>query len=234
MSKPLSADLNPAPPSDLVGRILSPALRLWLRSQLDVINNLQLVIHGKNRQILTGNIPQVFLKADHAVYQGLHLSHAEFTAQHIRINLGQVLKGRPLQLLQPIPVMGEMEITFADLQASLTAPLLATALSDILTELMPPEQAGAIATPQWQTLERVEQAITLTGVTATGEAITLSGQLNLGTPQTLCIEPLRFSLADTAQDLDAFRIDLGPQVAFEHLTVTPEQIQLAGTIKVTP
>lgn len=234
MSDPLPAALNPAPPSDLIGRILSPALRLWLRSQLDAIENLQLTIHGKNRQILTGNVPQVLLTADHAVYQGLHLSHAEFTARHIRVNLSQILKGKPLQLRQPIPVTGAIAITATDLQASLAAPLLATALKDILTQLASPEQAGAIATPQWQTLELLAQTITLSGVTAQGEPLSLGGQLHLENPHTLCINPLRLSLAETTQDLPAFRIDLGPQVAFEQLTVTPEHIQLAGTIEVIP
>lgn len=234
MPDAISPETNTTPPSDFIGRILSPALRLWLRSQLDEIDNLQLAIHGKNRQILTGNIPEVFLKADHGVYQGVHLSHAEFTARQIRVNLGQVIKGKPLQLLQPIPVMGTVAVTFADLQASLAAPLLATALNDILTELATPEQVGAIASPQWQTLELVDQAITLGGVTANGETVTLGGQLNLETPHILCLNPLQFSLAETTQNLAAFRIDLGPQVAFEQLTVTPEQIHLAGTIEVIP
>lgn len=222
-----------APESDLIGRVLAPALRLWLRSQLDEIEQLQLIIRGKNRQILTGHVPEVTLSADHAVYQGMHLSQVELKATQIRLNLGQVLKGQPLRLLQPIPVTGLVQLTFADLQASLAAPLLATALNEIATELVPPELAPQLRSPQWQQIQLVEGALQLSGTT-NQNPICLGGPLTLANPHTLAIDPLRFSIGVQTHTLEAFELDLGPEVAFETLEVDCERLRLAGTITVTP
>ncbi|MEM8640536.1 MAG: DUF2993 domain-containing protein [Cyanobacteria bacterium P01_G01_bin.54] len=227
-------DASAIPDSELIGQILAPALRHWLRSQLDAIDDLQLVIGGKNRQILRGHVPQVFLRAEHAIYQGVHLSKAEMTAQQIRVNLSQVLRGKPLQLLQPVPVRGTVQLSFADLQASLTAPLLAQALTEIMTQLIPADLAQTIADPQWQQIQLIEPAITLTGTLANGQPLSLSGQLTLATPQTLCLDPLNLHLGSTVHALDAFNINLGSDVKFETLVVTAEHLELVGQIQVTP
>lgn len=229
----MTVEPHSAPESDLIGRVLAPALRLWLRSQLDEIEQLQLVIGGKNRQILTGHIPEVFLKADHAVYQGMHLSHIELKAAQIRINLGQVLKGKSLRLLHPVPVTGVVQLTFADLQASLVAPLLATALKDIVTERVPSEFVPQLQSPQWQQIQLVGSEIQLSG-TAHQTPISFGGSLTLANPQTLTIDPLHFSFGSDRHVLEAMQLDLGPEVAFETLDVDCERLQLAGTIMVTP
>ncbi|MGB0563426.1 MAG: DUF2993 domain-containing protein [Spirulinaceae cyanobacterium] len=230
----MTSDPAAVPDSELIGRILAPALRAWLRSQLDAIDELQLVISGKNRQILTGYIPQVFLRAEHAIYQGLHLSAAEMTAQQIRVNLGQVLRGKPLRLLQPVPVTGTVQLTFADLQASLSAPLLAQAIAEILTQLIPADLAQRLERPQWQQIQFIEPAIALTGTLADGQAIALSGQLQLATPHTLRLDPLHLRLGETVHALDAFNINLGSEVEFETLTVNADALKLVGQIQVTP
>lgn len=44
----------------LIARALTPAIKVWLRSQLDSIDNLQLDIDSSNREFLSGAIPKVF------------------------------------------------------------------------------------------------------------------------------------------------------------------------------
>ncbi|MEL6163726.1 MAG: LmeA family phospholipid-binding protein, partial [Cyanobacteria bacterium J06628_3] len=58
----------------LVTNILAEAIKLWLRTQVSHIEQLQLDIQARNRQILSGYIPSVSIVAEKAVYQGLHLS----------------------------------------------------------------------------------------------------------------------------------------------------------------
>ena len=58
----------------LISRLLPPAIRLWLHSQLDQLEGLGFQLEGKDRQILSGHIPQVRLSAQQAVYRGLHVS----------------------------------------------------------------------------------------------------------------------------------------------------------------
>jgi type II secretory pathway component PulM len=115
-----------------IGNILSPAIKLWLRSQVQQVSDLEVQIAGTNRQIVTGNIPQVSILARDAVYQGLHVAKIDLVATDIQINLGQVVKGQPLKLLQKVPVTGKLQLQQTDIDASLRSPLLSNALTDLL------------------------------------------------------------------------------------------------------
>lgn len=119
------------PQSRLVGTLLSPALKLWLRSQADAVESLSIKIKGSDRQILGGHIPGVELTATGAIYQGLHLADLQMTASSIRVNIGQVIRGKPLQLLESIEVAATVNLSNENLQQSVEAPLLANALVDI-------------------------------------------------------------------------------------------------------
>jgi hypothetical protein len=125
----------------LITQVLSPAVRLWLRSQA-TISELQVEFSGGDRQLLRGNLPKVAIAAEQAVYQGLHLSQVALTAENIQINFGQMLKGKPLQLLAVVPVAMEVRLTQADLTASLSAALLQQALTDVLGAILQLRQDG--------------------------------------------------------------------------------------------
>ena len=131
----------------IISKILSPAVWLWLRSQVEQVSNLEVKISGSDRQILTGYIPRVFMCARHVVYQGLHLSQVQLVGENILTNLGQVLRGKPLQLLEPVPVSGELLLKESDLNASLQSPLLANALNDLLKHYSQPtcQETGNLA-----------------------------------------------------------------------------------------
>jgi LmeA-like phospholipid-binding len=134
MSDPLPAqDENP---KGFIRKILAPAIRFWLKSQVDRIEQLHLEIEAGDRQILSGVIPKVTLAAQSTVYHGIHLSKVHLIGENIRVNLGQVLRGKPLQLLAPIPIALQVLLAEADLNASLQAPLLANAVKEFLLELL--------------------------------------------------------------------------------------------------
>jgi len=122
--------------SRIVSAVLSPAVRLWLRSQLEAVTDLQFKIEGSDRQLLSGYIPQVRVAARQAVYRGLHLSQIQLTATRIRINLGQIVKGKPLRLLDSFPIAGTLCLQETDFNASLAAPLLNAAVSGFLVRLL--------------------------------------------------------------------------------------------------
>ncbi|MEB3160731.1 MAG: DUF2993 domain-containing protein, partial [Synechocystis sp.] len=150
--------------SNLIGKILAPALQLWLRSQVDGVETLDIAIDGKDRQILRGYVPRVALTSHQAIYQGLQLGRVLLKGENIRINIGQVIKGKPLQLLEPIRVSGEVQISQSHLQASLTSDLLANAFTELLIALL--EQQGiadpqAVLAPyqfQWQAIALAHQS----------------------------------------------------------------------------
>jgi predicted DNA-binding protein len=122
--------------SRLISRVLAPALRLWVRSQLDHVEDLHIAIEAGDRQMLSGEISRVSASAQKAVYQGLHFSQIQVAGQQIQTNLRQVLRGKPFRLLQAFPVSGTVSLTESDLNASMRAPLLSGAIADFLLSLL--------------------------------------------------------------------------------------------------
>ncbi|TVQ54293.1 MAG: DUF2993 domain-containing protein, partial [Spirulina sp. DLM2.Bin59] len=206
------------PASGWVSGVLSPAVALWLRSQLDHVDNLQIQITSKNQQLLRGQIPQVTLKADQAVYQGIHLSHGEITAQTIQINVGEMVKGKPFRLLAPVPVTGSVRLTVQDLQASLGSALLTQGLGEVIAQIIPPDiglQLGAIAAPSrivWETAILKPDGLQLQGQRTDGQGprgIIFQSGLALANPQTLRLAPIQLTLGATPYPLPDFELDLG-------------------------
>jgi LmeA-like phospholipid-binding len=236
------------PPSKLIGKILSPALRLWLRSQVESVEDLQISISGRNRQILGGYIPRVSLAANRAVYQGLYFSQVRLWGENIRINLSQVLKGEPLRLLETVTVAGGVMLEQVDLQASLSSPLFGTALKDLLSTLIAaaggnnPEQTLQDWHINWHTATISHRQLTLEGIVTNVAknpvSIRLMTQLELADDrgQTLRLHEIEIDASplSSAIHLAEFNIDLGSDVALELLEAIPGRICLRGGIAVMP
>lgn len=242
--------------SRIISKVLSPAVGLWLRSQVSQVEDLEVKIEGSDRQILTGYIPRVYLKAHHAVYQGLHLSQVQLVGENIRINLGQVLKGKPLHLLEPVPVSLIAVLKEEHLKASLQSPLLSTALAELLGTLLNRNKVGVAAgtTQSTQSSSRIlyYQEISWEKVVIDTEMLTLSGthkdakgnieqvrihtNLHLASDRKLQLDSLQVQIPPylPLTNLDGFVIDLGAEVALEELTIAPRQIVCRGSITVTP
>jgi hypothetical protein len=114
--------------ASIVSSVLCPVLKLWLRSQADAVESLEVEIAGHSKQILSGNIPKAQVYGQAVVYQGLHITSVDLRAENINLNIPQILKGEALQLLEPIEVGLEMLLAPADLQKCLASPLLSAEL----------------------------------------------------------------------------------------------------------
>jgi hypothetical protein len=210
------------------------------------VEDLQVHIQGGDRQILGGYIPRVSISARHAIYQGLHLSQIQLVGENIRINLGQVLKGKPLRLLEPVTVAAHLLLEEADLAASLKAPLLSTSLTDLLGTML---QAGGITNPanalkdqqiSWQAVKIEAGRLTLAGVLAdaTGNTtpVAIEAGLQLASSHELRLAPLHIQTPYELPGgkLESFPIDLGPEVDIEELTSIPGQLVARGRLRVMP
>lgn len=249
---------DPANPVDaakgsrIISRLLPPAIRLWLHTQLDHLDGLEFAIDGKDRQILGGYLPGVTLAARQAVYQGLHVSQADVKATDIRVNLPQVLRGKPLRLLQPFPVDGQVTVLAEDLRASLGSPLLGQGLRDVLKQLL----VGAVSDQQVPLVswlgeggEAAEVDIALgsdrmtlrwPGSSLNSDALELSLGLAMRDGRWLCLEqPVATVVPATGEPsspiaLDEIAFDLGSEVDIRQLAVTPAGIDLVGMVQVIP
>lgn len=235
----------------MISTIVSLAIQLWLRSQVEHGEDLQVEVTGGDRQILSGYVPRLVVSARNVVYQGLHLSQIYLTGKELRVNLGQVLRGKPFQLLEPIPVEVDLVLQEVDLNASLQAPLLKPALAEILATLL---QAGGltdvIAAPEKQSINLdnpeilIDTELTLgaTLMSADGNPIStvIRTSLQLENNHTLrldCPQWLPYIKAKRGlplKDLESFKLDLGPEVALRELTLSPGQVVCRGCITVVP
>ena len=231
--------------SRIISSVLSPACRVWLRSQVSAIGDMSVKISGGDRQILSGYIPKVAISASRAIYQGLHLSQVHLVGENIRINLGQVLKGKPLRLLEPIPVSGELLLEEADLKASLDAPLLATALTDLLGTLllaafhMHPADILEDQQINWQQITIEPECLTLSGTLTDATNYTkpfvLRTDLQLASPhELLLVNPCIEIQQKLVQAEEGFKIDLGKEVDIQELTLSQGRLVCRGGITVIP
>jgi LmeA-like phospholipid-binding len=226
--------------SRIASSVLSPAVQLWLRSQVQHVEELKVKIEGSDRQIFSGAIPKVTAAARGAVYRGLHLTEVAIEGAGIRINLGQVIKGQPLRLLESFPVYGVLRLIQADLNASLKAPLLADALSEFLLPLLPisdREQPLKLQNSQVAidagllTLSAVilrADGMQIPFVLRTGLQMASSHELMFENPEMQVAKELNRNI------LNIFKIDFGPEVEIEELILHPGEIVCRGGIRVLP
>jgi hypothetical protein len=238
--------------SRIISHVLSPAIRLWLRAQLEHVEDLQFTIEAGDRQLLSGAIPRVVVAASKAVYQGLHLSCANLVAEKIQINLGQILRGHSLQLQAAFPIRGNVRLDEADLNTSLRSPLLAGGIRDFLLILLQEGLEGVSAPlPDAATLhlentqiqlhtDRLILATTLleenapprTIVLETGFRLEQGNLLRLSRPQRL--PHLQSQEGIPLNDLDGYTFDLGSEVCLEEMKLEAGRVVCRGQVWVTP
>ncbi|MBW4651482.1 MAG: DUF2993 domain-containing protein [Kaiparowitsia implicata GSE-PSE-MK54-09C] len=237
--------------SHIISTVLSPAVRLWLRSQVSQVDHLDLLIEGGDRQLLTGLVPRITISGRNVVYEGLCLSEVRLIGRGIKVNFGQLLRGKPLRLARTITVQGDVLLTEDDFNDSLQTPLLATALSDCFVELLRAGAAPELVDPTSkkpiildnfqaqidpERLTLVADVISVTQGTATPFAIRTGlrvsgGQaLQLVNPEWLPTPTAKRGLS--LDDLDGFTIDLGTDVALQEIVLGDRTLTCRGTLNI--
>ncbi len=222
----------------LVTNILTAAIKLWLRTQTSHLKQLQVEIEGGDRQIVSGCIPSVSIFAQSAVYKGLYLSKVNLVATNILINIGSVLKGQQLRLLEKVSVFGSLSQLEEDLSASLSSTLLSTALNDILVKLLPEISHNSKST-SWQKVT-IKDGLLIIEATIDQEnnrqPLDISMGLNLLSPHELRIAPITVT-SNTKTLLESPEgeyIELGSDVEIQDLQLTNGKIICRGRINVNP
>ncbi|WP_309742480.1 DUF2993 domain-containing protein [Chamaesiphon sp. OTE_20_metabat_361] len=223
----------------IVGSVLSPACRVWLRSQVSHVDTLQVDIQGGSRQILGGTIPRATVVAVGAIYQGLSLGSIDLVAENIRINLPQVIKGQPLRLLEPIAVTADVKFSERDLQASLAAPLLAQAMNDLLAQILATDPHQQNWHSDWHHLTIAPQQLTLQGnLTTQGQTvpIEISMGIDIQAGHILLLDPIAITCAIDlpGSDIHSHQIDLGNDVNITKLQLLAGELLCQGHIQVNP
>jgi LmeA-like phospholipid-binding len=225
--------LNPQPfsskPQGLISALLAPACTAWLRTQVSEVASLDVQVAAKDRQVLSGTIPNVAISATKTVYRGVSLQKIKLLADQIEINLSQVMRGKPLRLLQPIAIEIEATIADADLLSSLTAPLLADAVHQLIT------QATGLPSGEWSL---VWQTAKIQGQVQQGASfipIDICTGVTLIAGHIVHLAPLLVNcelLGD--KSLDSYSIDLGDEVNLRELVLENGELHCTGQVRIRP
>lgn len=230
----------PSQGSRIASSVLSPAVQLLLRSQVQQVDELKVKIEGSDRQIFSGTIPKVTAAARGAVYKGLHLTDVALEGCGIRINLGQALKGKPLRLLESVPVTGVLRLSQADLNASLKAPLLADALSEFLLPMLPLTDSKKSMKLQDSQIKIEAGKLTLVATFLRAEGtqipVVLRTGLRVASGRELMFESPEIEVCGElkSSDFNDFKIDFGQEVAIDELILSLGEIVCRGGIRVLP
>jgi LmeA-like phospholipid-binding len=222
----------------IITKVLTTAIKLWLRTQVSQVSQMEVEIRASDRQILSGRIPWVSIFANNAVYQGLHITRIQLLAENIQINVGQVLKGKPLELLQVISVLGEMTVEEKDLNNSLSSELLSTALNDVLVELLP-EHWPKSQPISWQKIILDNNQIILNALlTSASEPTPLEVYLGLellngNELQLGKIQVMQNEVALVKGNYD-YTLNLGCDVHIQEFKLIPGKLLCRGRINVNP
>ncbi|MEM8827881.1 MAG: DUF2993 domain-containing protein [Cyanobacteria bacterium P01_G01_bin.19] len=238
----------------MITRLLSTALKFYLRSQVDQVRGLQLKIDGKNRQVLQGCIPRVCLSCEDVVYQDLQLGVVEIVGSNIAVNLPEILKNKPLRLLEPIVVEIKLILDADNLSNSIDSSLLQSGLTD-LWQIFVAEQLKNAVEPmlaesdiEWQkiaiapslnhNLSITEGELTFAGVyqdsSGNLQKLVLSAGIGLANSHALLLSPVKITdnTDFTGELIERLEIDLGKDVEIEELKIESEKLQCCGKIKI--
>lgn len=208
--------------SNLLTTLLTPALKVWLSSQLETVQGLQIKLVSTDQQLLRGIISKVSLTSDFAIYQGLNFDQISLAAEEIKVNITQILKGEPLQLLKPISISVKMRMTETHLNESLPSSLLQSGLKDFLFLLLP---NNSLPDLHWESITLDRNSFILKG-----KSVLIAGEVSLKSPQHLLISPMRIEGLELNTKLVPIELDLGSQVHLEDLIITEDAIFIEGNL----
>lgn len=236
--------------SRVISTVVATAVRLWLLTQLDGVQDLKVQIEVSRSALISGLVPLIAVTARQAIYQGLYLRQISLVAKDIQINLNQILTGQPLRLNQPIPVSGELLLGEADLNNSLKSPMLANALTEFLLTLLKKAEdqkngnmnpANLIKGQQitWKQIKFDTSHLVINGVCFDFDGkqtpVEIRAGLQVEKGHLLQCSRIAIELLLLPKiELDRFLVDLGSEVNIEELTLNPGQLTCRGRILVRP
>ncbi|WP_448563873.1 LmeA family phospholipid-binding protein [Trichothermofontia sp.] len=252
-AQPKSLAVAPSHKRHWMSHLLKPAIKLFLKSQLESVETLTVDIEAGDRQILSGCIPQVSLAAQRAIYRGLHLSQIAVEGRDIQVNIGQVLRGKPLRLLHPVAVAVDLHLQESDLNRSLDTPLLAGAVADLLAQWLQAAHGvglqGHLETYPSPQIVLGNDRLTLTAPwrAASGElgTLILTSELRLAGHHRLQFRHPELTYQGSAgeggeqlppivESLADFTLDLGTDVELAVLQIQAGSLHCQGYIWVNP
>ncbi|WP_255093443.1 DUF2993 domain-containing protein [Synechococcus sp. J7-Johnson] len=212
------AEPSRSPSSGPVLQLLASGLQLWIRSQCEAVESLEIQLHGSALNLLRGRLDGVSLMARQVVYQGLEIELVELQSDPLRIQVAGVLRGQPVQLKHAFLIRGKVAFTADGLSSSLNRPRwrnLSDHLGEQLLGLGPLRQL------------RIARDILIVAAEAHGQAQLIELETRPEADQgSVVIRDLNGHLRG--------RLPMDPNIRIERASLEADMLQLQGEARVSP
>ena len=222
----------------IITNVLKTALKLWLKSQVSQVSQLEVEIKASDHEILSGSIPWVSIFASDAIYQGIKITQIQLVAENIQVNIGSILKGQQVRLLETVPVVANLLVEEKDLNSSLTSELLSNALNDLVFKILP-EYCLKYQQISWQNIILGKNKIIFEAIISAANdptPIEINLNLDLIGSHELKLEKIQViqNKVPLLEDEHSYNLDLGSDVDIKELTLIPGELICQGRINVNP
>jgi hypothetical protein len=116
------ADDAPTQRSSPVLQLLASGLQFWIRQQCQAVESLELQLHGSSLGLLRGRLDGVSLVARGVVFSSLEIERVELRSDAIEVQVGNLLRGKAVQLEHPFNIEGTVAFSAGGLGRSLCTP----------------------------------------------------------------------------------------------------------------
>jgi len=116
------ADDAPTQRSSPVLQLLASGLQFWIRQQCQAMESLELQLHGSSLGLLRGRLDGVSLVARGVVFSSLEIERVELRSDAIEVQVGNLLRGKAVQLDHPFNIEGTVAFSAGGLGRSLCTP----------------------------------------------------------------------------------------------------------------
>jgi len=116
------ADDAPTQRSSPVLQLLASGLQFWIRQQCQAVESLELQLHGSSLGLLRGRLDGVSLVARGVVFSSLEIERVELRSDAIEVQVGNLLRGKAVQLEHPFNIEGSVAFSAGGLGRSLCTP----------------------------------------------------------------------------------------------------------------
>jgi len=116
MARVDTADQSIQPRSGPILQLIAAGLQVWIRSQCEAVQSLELQLHGAALQLLRGQLQGVSLSSQRVVYRGVAIESVNLRSEAIQVKLAALIRSKAVELGHPFIVRGQVAFSAGGLR----------------------------------------------------------------------------------------------------------------------
>ncbi|WP_259734812.1 DUF2993 domain-containing protein [Synechococcus sp. CS-602] len=111
MARVDTADQPMEPRSGPILQLIAAGLQVWIGSQCEAVQNLELQLHGTALQLLRGQLQGVSLSGQRVVYRGVAIESVHLRSEAIQVKVAALIRSKAVELDHPFIVRGQVSFS---------------------------------------------------------------------------------------------------------------------------